>query len=804
LTVPAISSLQEAYVRKVVDTLNDLDNVLYEISGDAPSSSRDWQYYMINYLKSYEATKPKRHPVGMSSLYLGNINDLLASPADWILLPGSDMGPPLVASNKVIFSDMDPKLLGGGTSYPMVWKSFIRGYSSIYLESDLLNPGADENVRASMEYTLQYSKLVDLLSMLPSSELCSSGYCLINPGLEYLIYLPSGGTVRVDLSAASGNFVVSWFSPLTGKTTSGGTVSAGIPVLFTSPINGDAVLYLQAMPVLSKQDSDGSLDLSSLDVFQTTALKPSILSLSNSGLVVVTQGSSVTTTIGATSAASRKRSISYSVSGLPQGVSAALSPNSCTPNCSTQLKLTASSSTAVGNYTITVTGKNKQYQATTSFTLSVAQPPMAAVRIPSIIPNGGSFTNSANVTLQTSTAGASIRYTTDGTTPTQSSKLYTAPFVLTATSLVKAQAFKSGMTPSSQVSAWFTKEVSGTLTLAWADNSTDENGFGIERKTGTNGTFAPIATVGANINSYTDSGLIAGNTYCYRVNAFNASGVSAYTNEACKTIAGSISTLDFSLTNVGNRSVAQGQAVNNTITTTLSSGTSQVVVFSASGLPSGATASFSSASCSPSCSSTLTINTTLATPAATSTVTVTATGGGVTRTTTFSLTVSAAPTVATPTITPSGGSFTGPVLVTLQTGTLGASIYYTTDDSTPTQSSALYESALTLPSSATVKAVALKNGSNPSAVASAFFTIATPPAQLTLTWKDNSNNEDNFAIERKTGTPGTYGQIALIGANFTSYIDTNLYHGATYCYRVRAINTSGGSNYSNEACTSTP
>jgi hypothetical protein len=185
-------------------------------------------------------------------------------------------------------------------------------------------------------------------------------------------------------------------------------------------------------------------------------------------------------------------------------------------------------------------------------------------------------------------------------------------------------------------------------------------------------------------------------------------------------------------------------------------------------------------------------------------VTVTATGGGVTRTITFSLTVSTAPTVATPTVTPDGGSFTGPVLVTLQTGTSGASIYYTTDNSTPTQSSALYGDAFTLPSSATVKAVAFKSGWSPSTVASASFTIAAPPAQLTLTWKDNSNNEDNFAIERKTGTTGTYGQIALVGANFTSYIDTNLYHWATYCYRVRAINTSGGSNYTNEACTSTP
>ena len=80
LIVPAITSLQEAYVRKVVDTLNDLDNVLYEISGDAPSSSRDWQYHMINYLKMYQATKPKQHPVGMSYLYLGRAT-IYASPS---------------------------------------------------------------------------------------------------------------------------------------------------------------------------------------------------------------------------------------------------------------------------------------------------------------------------------------------------------------------------------------------------------------------------------------------------------------------------------------------------------------------------------------------------------------------------------------------------------------------------------------------------------------------------------------------------------------------------------------------------
>jgi len=80
LIVPAITSLQEAYVRRVVNTLNDLDNVLYEISGDAPASSRDWHYYMINYLKSYETTKPKQHPVGMSYLYLWECRRFIDEP----------------------------------------------------------------------------------------------------------------------------------------------------------------------------------------------------------------------------------------------------------------------------------------------------------------------------------------------------------------------------------------------------------------------------------------------------------------------------------------------------------------------------------------------------------------------------------------------------------------------------------------------------------------------------------------------------------------------------------------------------
>src|SRR2546428_6104661 len=98
---------------------------------------------------------------------------------------------------------------------------------------------------------------------------------------------------------------------------------------------------------------------------------------------------------------------------------------------------------------------------------------------------------------------------------------------------------------------------------------------------------------------------------------------------------------DFSLSNGGNKTVVQGQSVSNTITATLVSGTAQSVSFSASGLPTGATASFSPASCSPTCSSTVTLTTSASTPTGSSTITLTRAPGSLSHTTTFTLTVNA-------------------------------------------------------------------------------------------------------------------------------------------------------------------
>jgi hypothetical protein len=70
-----------------------------------------------------------------------------------------------------------------------------------------------------------------------------------------------------------------------------------------------------------------------------------------------------------------------------------------------------------------------------------------------------------------------------------------------------------------------------TISVTWWDMSNNETGFEVERKTGSGGTWARIATKGANISIHDDAGRSAGTTYYYRVRSVNGSGPSAWSNE---------------------------------------------------------------------------------------------------------------------------------------------------------------------------------------------------------------------------------------------------------------------------------
>jgi hypothetical protein len=91
------------------------------------------------------------------------------------------------------------------------------------------------------------------------------------------------------------------------------------------------------------------------------------------------------------------------------------------------------------------------------------------VNTPVIAPNGGFFSSAQSVTMTTSTSGASIRYTLDGSTPTASSTLYSGPVTISSTSTLKAIGIKAGAANSAVVSANFGIADSMVSSDAWTN-----------------------------------------------------------------------------------------------------------------------------------------------------------------------------------------------------------------------------------------------------------------------------------------------------------------------------------------------
>jgi hypothetical protein len=263
--------IETAYFRKVIDTVNDLDNVLYEVSNEAGSPYSDsWQVRVVNYLKQYESTKSKQHPVGMTFQWQGGSDlTLYNSPADWISA-GSHVPPS--DGHKVIINDTDhafgyPEFKRGGpvAQRDWVWENFTSGNNVLFMDPYLTKwpnrnypPGttADPNVgvepdpywnviRDAMGPTLTYATRMELVAAKPRPSLSSTGFCLANPGVEYLVYQPYAKPFSVQLTP--GTYRYEWFNPTSNLVaTTGSVVASGGKQTFTSPFTGDAVLYIHA------------------------------------------------------------------------------------------------------------------------------------------------------------------------------------------------------------------------------------------------------------------------------------------------------------------------------------------------------------------------------------------------------------------------------------------------------------------------------------------------------------------------------------------------------------------------------
>lgn len=265
LQVPAITRIQEAYVRKVIDTVSDLDNVLYEVGNECHTSSIDWQDHLIRYVREFEEGYSYQHPIGMTALYGEEPQKdnalLFASAADWVSPQVSDaevrVDLPVANGRKVSLLDSDHWFISAILKDPVfgrdwVWKAFCRGHNPILMEQVPLDSGSEVPVttedpghvaaRRAMGHTRRFADRMRLAAMKPAADLSSTKYCIANPSTEYLVYQPEQGELTVEL--ARGPYAVEWFDPEHATKFKGEPVAGGRRQMFKPPFVGAAVLHI--------------------------------------------------------------------------------------------------------------------------------------------------------------------------------------------------------------------------------------------------------------------------------------------------------------------------------------------------------------------------------------------------------------------------------------------------------------------------------------------------------------------------------------------------------------------------------
>ncbi len=91
------------------------------------------------------------------------------------------------------------------------------------------------------------------------------------------------------------------------------------------------------------------------------------------------------------------------------------------------------------------------------------------------------------------------------------------------------------------------------------------------------------------------------------------------------------------------------------------------------------------------------------------------------------------------------------------------------------------------------------------AAPTALVAVGTTFASIELAWTDNADNETSFEVERSTaGAGGSFVPVASVTANTTVFVDNDVAPPAEYCYRVRAVNPIGASDYAAVACATPP
>jgi len=334
----------------------------------------------------------------------------------------------------------------------------------------------------------------------------------------------------------------------------------------------------------------------------------------------------------------------------------------------------------------------------------------SAVDTPTFSPGAGSYGPAQTVTISSGTSGATIYYTTNGTTPTTGSTLYSSPITVSTSETVEALAVKTGFTNSAIGSAAYV--INGTVATP---------------------TFSPVAGSYGPAQTVTISSATSGTTIYYTTNGTTpTTGSTLYSGPITVSTSETVEALAVKTGYTNSAIGSAAYVINGTVATPTFSpvagsyGPAQTVTISSA--TSGTTIYYTTNGTTPTTGSTL--YSSPITVSTTETVKALAVKTGYTNSAIGSAAYTINGTVATPTFSPVAGTYSSAQTVTISSATSGTTIYYTTNGTTPTTGSTLYSSPITVSTSETVEALAVKTGYTNSAIGSAAYvissTVATP------------------------------------------------------------------------------
>jgi hypothetical protein len=386
------------------------------------------------------------------------------------------------------------------------------------------------------------------------------------------------------------------------------------------------------------------------------------------------------------------------ISDSTSGATVYYTTNGSTPTTSSAVYSSAItvSATETLEALATHSGDSNSAVGSAAYTIQVATPTFS--------PTAGTYSSAQTVTISDSTSGSTIYYTTNGTTPTTSSTVYSSAITVSTTETLEAIATASGYAQSAVGSAAYT--INGPAATP---------------------TFNPTAGTYSSAQTVTISDSTSGSTIYYTTNgttpttssAVYSSAITVSATETLETIA---TKTGYSQSAVGSAAYTiNGPAATPTFNPTAGTYSSaQTVTISDS--TSGSTIYYTTNGTTPTTSSavyssaiTVSVNETLKAIAMASGYTQSAVGSA-----------AYAIEAATPTFSLAAGGYTGTQTVTISDATSGATIYYTTNGTTPSSSSTQYTAAISVSASETIEAIAELSGDTNSAVASAAYTITVP------------------------------------------------------------------------------